>query len=78
MLREYLKKYSFYLSIVAISIVVAVLRVLYLDVPFTSLLITFVCIALFFLIIMGIQRAIKDRYASQLLYVPLVLCVRGA
>ena len=76
MLKEYLKKYRFYLIVFGIVAFLIILWSLLLDIEVRKLIISIVCVIVFLIMVVSIKRAIRERYLSHLVYIPVVMITR--
>lgn len=75
-LGEYVRKYHRYLIPLTIVIVATIILAIYVEVSLRWLLLAIVCILFFIIMLISIKRAMRDRYLSHLLFVPLVMFTR--
>lgn len=75
-LREYLHKYRRYLIPLIIVAIAILVGALYLWFSRGSLLLAIVCVLFFIIMFISTKRAIRERYLSHILFIPLVMFTR--
>lgn len=77
-LREYIKKYKLYLMAFVLMAFIVILWTIWLNIPFSKLVLAIVCVLIFLILLVSLKRAIRERYLSHLIYIPMVMVTRWA